>query len=137
MSNTGFQRKNLIPNQPLRDAYVAARAAGVLPTYVCEHLGWNPKDTSRLHRRLGLVPTYNVGYGKTTQTVMDRGIAVSICKVLGLDFDELYSESKSQKPAAHCKTCGDPMLRRHRTGQCGWCLEEIALFGHVDYPVAA
>lgn len=127
-----YTRAHLIPNAPVREAYLAA---GVSACEVCVLLGWRKEDTSRLHRKLGLLPyqqSKRCGGRKGIQTLVDREAAASICAVLGVDFDELYEGyTLAETPAAVCETCDAPMRQPDPEGICGLCREEVELFGQV------
>lgn len=130
MAPTGFTRSDLIPNEPLREAFVAS---GMTAVEMCHHLGRGRRDSSRIRRQLGLMSSQaskRNGGGRELQSVMDRGCAIEMCRILEIDFDELYDGwLDEEKPAAYCETCGDPMLTEHITGQCGFCLAEAEMLG--------
>lgn len=139
-----------VSNVPLRDPFLKSPKG---PSQIARELGkvdaTGKMDTTGLQRSLGLrgsPPTFKKGkrypkgreYGPSFTTTISIETAKALCRILGVDFDELYADGfPEQQPAAHCKTCGDPMLRRVPSGQCGWCEEELALFGQVQIPVAA
>ncbi len=108
---------------------------------VCIRLGWGDRgkvDTTRLRRALGCHASRNKAradgvQSRTFTSTIPIVNAKAICAVLGEDFDELYDGlMPAQKPAGECETCGEELLHRDPEGICGWCREEVALFGRIQ-----
>ena len=143
--------RNRISNVPLREPMIKSKL-----TYseVARELGkvdntTGKMNTTGLQRMLGLrdsPPSFKASrkyprgklYEASFTKTIDIDVAKAICRILGEDFDELYAEEwPEQKPAAHCKTCDEPMMKRVPSGQCGFCEAELEEFGRVDVLVAA
>lgn len=141
----GKNNPNRISNIPLREPFLnsplstseIARQLGVISSTT------GKMETSGLQRMLGLrmsPGSRHKGkvYSSTITETIDVEIAKSLCRILGEDFDALYAdEFPVQAAAAHCKTCGNPMLKRHRSRECGLCLLEREELGRLDYAAAA
>ncbi len=126
-----------VPNWPVREAFERSPMA---IGEVCIELGWGARgrvDTTRLRRTLGFHPSRNSPRADGVQTRTFTATipivnAKAICDVLGEDFDELYDGlMPAQQTAGECETCGEELLHRDPEGICGWCREEIALFGRI------
>lgn len=135
-----WSRATLIPNEPLRTAYLAYHErTGVTAVDVCIRLGWDTKDTSRLKRRLGLMSQqYSRSRRHAVQDVVDKSTAVAVCAAIGVDFDELYADLlPEEEPAGLCRYCSWELLEPDEEDTCGFCKWELEQFGRVDFKVAA
>lgn len=140
----GISWEGRLPNQPLREALLAALDDGMTLSEVCYKMGWTrpgtngrTAETAGLKRCLGIEATRyknrqsgapHATYVSTVKIERAKGIAAA----LGLDIDELYDGLLPEElPAALCRTCDSPMLRPDPEGTCGFCQAEVALFGRV------
>ncbi len=122
-----------VPNAPLREAFLAS---GMTRSEVCERLGWlctRPNggldaDSSRLARVLGLRMV-----GAEYRDTVYLAVAAKIAEALGMDFDDAY---EAYIPAVRprgglCVECGIALLRPVSDRTCGFCRDELVLFGWV------